>query len=256
MSDNPSEDSAIIARLARTILGVNLGGPPVLVAGRVPDGWPPDLVPPPPATALGGMTVGRSSTAVFVYPSNVAAPLTEYRALLEANGWKPPRGVFAEGFDSARMAMLCRGASRVMVYRASPDLTDNSMVVSLATGDGFGCEEADRRMPDFGTITVPRLTPPAGVRWDSGGGGGGGGDHTHRHIRVTTDLSPDELLSLYAGQLAGAGWQTGAVQSASGTAIQSLEARDARGRVWRGMLTVYVNGAAREVFIYMAMVVT
>jgi hypothetical protein len=27
----------------------------------------------------------------------------------------------------------------------------------------------------------------------------------HRHIRVTTDLSPDELLSLSAGQLAEAG---------------------------------------------------
>jgi hypothetical protein len=33
-----------------------------------------------------------------------------------------------------------------------------------------------------------------------------------------------------------------------------LEATDQRGPLWRGLLVIYVNGSAREVFIYMATV--
>jgi hypothetical protein len=44
----------------------------------------------------------------------------------------------------------------------------------------------------------------------------------------------------------------GAVHTTTENATQSFEATDTTGRTWRGVLVVYVNGPAREVFIYMA----
>jgi hypothetical protein len=67
-----------------------------------------------------------------------------------------------------------------------------------------------------------------------------------------TDLPPGELLPLYARQLVGAGWTTGAVRTTAATAIQWLEATDTRGSVWRGLIGVYANESKCEVFIYMA----
>ena len=55
-------------RVARTILDAMFGASAV-VAGRVPDGWPDSLIPPPPAVALGGVSFGHSITAVFAYPA-------------------------------------------------------------------------------------------------------------------------------------------------------------------------------------------
>jgi hypothetical protein len=86
----------------------------------------------------------------------------------------------------------------------------------------------------------------------SGSGAGGGSRYTFRHISITTDLTPQALLSSYASQLASAGWITGVVHTTTDNATQWLEATDTTGRTWRGVLVVYVNGPARDVFIYMA----
>src|SRR5215218_4213357 len=102
---------------------------PTVIAGRVPDGWPSPLVPPPPASTLGGMTVdmpfgtpsgmtvGTALTAVFRYPPSVTQPVSEYRGLLERDGWAPPEGRMQQGFDSTHLAMYVRGAHMVIVQR-------------------------------------------------------------------------------------------------------------------------------------------
>jgi hypothetical protein len=252
MSVGSSDETTALLRLTRAILAPHVPQAAAMVAGRVPDGWPPELVPPSPVLTLGGMSADTSLTAVFLYPSNAETPVIEYRALLEGHGWKAPRGMLGDGFDSTRVAMLCHESSRATILHANADPAENAIMVSIAPNDGWPCRDDARMRPNFGTINVPRLVAPPGVRWDGGGGGGGGADNTNRHIRVATDLTPAELLPSYAKQLADAGWLTGAVQTTPASAIQWLEASDERGRVWRGMLTVYVNGPAREVFIYMA----
>ena len=253
MSADSPHDPNVLARLAQMVLATLFEEPPTMVVGRFPDGWPSSLAPPPPVSTLGGFSVGTSMTAVFLYPATADRPFAEYRALLENNGWALPKGGFGEGFDSTRTALLCRESTLANLRRPTSDPADKSIVVSLSACDGWPCRD-DARMPHHGTIAVPRLVTPPGVLWDNGGGGGGGGDHTHCHIRVTTELSPAELLPLYASQLADAGWKTGAVHSTPANAIQWLEATDAGGRVWRGLLVIYVNGSAREVFIYVATV--
>jgi len=252
-TEQPDADPAAGEQVARMILGTHVPGVPAFVAGRAPDAWPPELIPPPPVSVVGGMTAGASVTAIFRYAPG-AEPLAEFCALLERNGWTPARTMMSGGgFDSTRIAMFCRDPVLANVLRSSSDPTDASIVVSLAPSQGWPCSEDNRmRMPRFGAIEIPRLKAPAAVRSDSGGGGGGGGDHTHRHIRVTTDLTPAELLPEYAGQLANAGWSVGASHVTPAGATQWLEAADETGHTWRGLLTVYANGSSREVFIYMA----
>jgi hypothetical protein len=253
-TDQSDADRASHEQVARTLLGMHFNEVPALVAGRVPDAWPPELIPSAPVSIVGGMTAGTSVTAIFRYAPSVERPVAEFCALLEQNGWTPARTMMSGGgFDSTRIAMFCHDAVLAHVLRASPDPTDTSIVVSLAPSQGWPCSDDTRmRMPRFGAIEIPRLKPPAAVRSDSGGGGGGGGDHTHRHIRMTTDLTAAELLPLYASQLADAGWAVGAAHVTPADATQWLEAADETGHTWRGLLTVYANGPGRDVFIYMA----
>jgi hypothetical protein len=255
MSADDSNDASVLPRLALSLVGTLVHEPASLVVGRVPDGWPSSLIPPPPASVLGGTSAGRSLTAIFFYPHSVEAPFADCCALLEANGWTPPGGILGEGFASTGSAMLCRESMLANVRRTPSTLPDTSIVVSLAPCDGWPCS-ADAKMPDHGTLRVPRLQSPPGVRWDSGGGSSGGGDQTTSHIRVTTDVAPAELLPFYSTQLTAAGWKTGALQISETSAIQWLDATDHRGRSWHGLLNVYMNGAGSEVFIYMATVRT
>lgn len=255
MSTHSPDDPATLARLAQTVIGSMFDGQATLVAGRVPEGWPPSLIPPPPVTTLGGMAMGKSLTTVFVYPPGTDSPLTLYRAFIEARGWTSAHDGIWDGFDSARIAMLVHESTLAQLRKATSDPTDTSVIVSLTPHEAFPARHA-RGFPHHSGLTVPRLARLPGVHWDSGGGSnsGGGGNcaHSSRHIRITSDLAPDELLPLYARQLADAGWSTGPVQTTPASAIQWLEATDERRQVWRGLLAVYVNGPAREVFIYMA----
>jgi hypothetical protein len=170
------------------------------------------------------------------------------------------------GFESSSVAMYWRDGMMVHLRRPPTDPGDGLIVVSIKREAG---EPLRSHFPHGDTLEVPRLLPPPGVRRDNGGGsnsggstgpslggssggGSGGSRHTTRHIKITTDLTPEALLSSYASQLATAGWITGAVHTTIDNATQWLEATDTTGRTWRGVLVVYVNGPAREVFIYMA----
>ena len=184
MNAPPSDDPAALLALTRTLLGLSLQQSPVLVAARVPDGWPPELIPPPPVTTVGGMRAGDKLSAVFLYPRQVESPVTGYRALLESNGWKPPPAL-GDGFDSTLIAMLCRESVFASVHGAGRGATDNSIVVTVSPCDDWPCQA--RRFPDHGTIKVPRLVSPPGVE-SHGGGQCGGGDHTTHNTRITTTL--------------------------------------------------------------------
>jgi hypothetical protein len=269
VSADDADNRTIREQIVEAVLGTHFDQVPIIVASRVPDGWPSSLVPPPPASTLGGMiagTVRTVLTAVFRYPPSVEQPLSEYRAVLERDGWSRPRGVMSEGFESSSVAMYLRDSMMLHVHRPPTDAGDGLIVVSVAPGPG---ELRPSRFPHNDTLEVPRLMPPPRVRRDNGGGshsggssgpslggsgsgGGGGSRYTTRHISVTTDLTPQALLSSYASQLASAGWITGVVHTTTDNATQWLEATDTNGRTWRGVLVVYVNGPARDVFIYMA----
>ena len=246
MNHQPSDDPNLFVRLARTLLGGVFDRSANLVTGRVPDGWPNEIVPPLPATTLGGVSRGNMLTVVFSYPADVASPVAEFRALLERNGWThSPRGP-ADGFEIALVATMRRESFVADVTHAGGD--DNAIIVKISQSEGVLRRAL---MPRLNTITVPRLVAPAGVR-SEGGGGGGGDDHTHRRMRVVTDLPAHELLAVYAKQLGDAGWKLGEKQATPTSATQWLETVDDRGQTWRGLLVVYANAPACEVLLYVA----
>jgi hypothetical protein len=244
----PADDPAALLALSRILLGLDFKEAPVLVAGRVPERFPSDLVPPPPVVTVGGVSVADKVTAVFRYPPGVDSPIVAYRALLERAGWTPAH-TLGDGFDNTVLMMLCRESVLATLHGATGDSADTAVLVSLSECDDWPCRERPP-FPDHGTIKIPRLVSPPGVDWHSGGQCGAG-DHTTHNIRISTTLTPHELLPLYANQLADAGWHIGDVQTTPTSALQWVEATDQRGRTWRGMLAIYENGPGRDVFIYL-----
>ena len=233
-------------RVARTILDAMVGATAV-VADRAPGGWPDFLIPPLPAIALGGMSFGHSITAVFAYPPAAERPIDAYRAFLERDGWTRQEEFMSGGFVPTDVAMR-RNTSLVTLRGTTP--AEQSVVVSLEPYQERPSPSTMRHV-HLDTIDIPRLEAPPGVRLVSGGGGGGG-DRTYRHARLTTDLTPAELLPLYVARLVAVRWTTRELYVTASAATQWVEAPDAKGRVWRGMLAVYMNGVGREVFLFMA----
>jgi hypothetical protein len=45
-TEQPDADPAAGEQVARMILGTHVPGVPAFVAGRAPDAWPPELIPP------------------------------------------------------------------------------------------------------------------------------------------------------------------------------------------------------------------
>jgi hypothetical protein len=224
-------------------------GASAFVAGRVPDGWPDALIPPLPAVALGGVSFGHSITAVFAYPAAAGRPIDAYRAFLERDGWLPEEDFMRGGFVPVDFAMR-RDTSLVTLRGTTSADTSVSVVVSVQPYQERPSPSTMRHV-HLDTIDIPRLEAPPGVRLVSGGGGGGG-DRTYRHARLTTDLTPAELLPLYVVRLVAVGWTARELYVTASAATQWVEAPDAKGRIWRGMLAVYMNGAGREVFLFMA----
>jgi hypothetical protein len=255
--DTPDTPEELRARdkLTRTLLGLMFDRATTFAVGRVPDGWPESLIPPPPAVVVGGMKAGQMITVVFGYPPETGPPVTEYRAFLERDGWTLLDDLMKGGFHARSHVTLHRGSSMLDVRSATSESADNgSIIVSLKPYEERPILKEMQRFR-LDTISVPRLEAPDGVRFSSGGGGGGGGggdDHIYRHARITTNLTPAELLPLYLVQLTDAGWTAGELSVNASAATQWVEAPDAKGRTWRGLLAVYVNGPGREVFIYMA----
>jgi hypothetical protein len=241
------DDPAALLALTRMLFGLQPDQATVTL-GRVPEGWPPDLVPPAPVEIVGGMSAGGKLSAVFRYPPDTASAIVEYRTLVENNGWKPAPAL-GGGFDHTQLVMLCRDSYLATLHQATGGSSNPSILVSVSPCDDWPCRTGARF--DHGTIKIPRLVSPPGVE-SHGGGQCGAGDHTTHNIRITTTLTPTELLPLYASQLAGAGWHMGEIQTTATSALQWAEASDQRGRVWRGMLAIYGNGPACDVFIYMA----
>jgi hypothetical protein len=248
--------------LVEALLAAHSGSPSTfaIVVGRVPSGWPIELIPPAPVTVLGGTLAGPIKVAVFQYPADAPEPLEDYRSLLLAHGFAHPKRHFGDGFKNAFHAMLCRDSTLAQVNKRAVDGRDPTLLVSLAPDNGFCSDEPRNRRARgvAGDIEIPLLDIPRGVKGTSGGGSSSGGSsdgraETSRHIGLTTSLPCTELLAWYSAQLANAeGWSMGAVTVASpDVAMQWAEAKDSRGRVWRGQLTVFANGPSREVYLYM-----
>jgi hypothetical protein len=219
--------------------------------GALPPGWPADLVPPPPASVVGGMTSGTQLIAVF--SDTTRRFLARYLKRLADAGWTEPTMERGTGFQSnggGSYGFFCRDSARIAAI-AAPGATSGAFVhVTYQRVDVSSCVKRYTPMR-VSALDLPTLTPPPDV-WPttSGGGGGESEQSSHTHL-VGAGLTPTAIAAHYAALLVAAGWTVDAPATADAIAAQAVRAHDKDGKLWSGSLIVVTAGSGRDVSLSM-----
>lgn len=208
-----SVSTAMIPKeLAEALLSA-YGGPddvvPQMIAGRVPEGFPSDLLPTQGARLLGGWTRPHRRTAVVAVPESPPDALAAQAERAARAGWEhrrepsTPAGGFIEAAE-ARPLMHCRGKQSLYAQAVAHPQGGSYLLVALSRQDrdrySF-CRPAEKRGIEAAReAPMPVLRAPAGAE-DFDGGGGGGWDSSHMYTRFRTPLPPAELVAHFAPQL-------------------------------------------------------
>ena len=226
--------------------------------GRLPPGWPTDLVP-PGAKVLGGSAQSESSpfqmhTAVFAF-SGQANPNEVIRSLIIAAGYvrhdlESSRGIGGfVGSEPSTAHNYCKGDS--MVNFKAVDSVQAPLVMAIHMVDGETARQNCAPQPDWMQgqrfpVTVPTLTPPKGVVTFGGGSSWSGDEGTIRSTLRTT-LSPDSILANYTTQLVAAGWKAeGRPALGEGIAVQRFSVQSGKDP-WTAAVIVVALGEKRDV---------
>ena len=249
------EPAALPTALARALIGaqgMGSDGPPKFFIGEVPEGFPAQLVPTATAWIVGGARSGNTLVAVFADSTRRLAAV--YEQMLEDAGWKRPPARPANGFTPASGAprYYCRDSVTITPDALAGPLRDYVRVTFQRSrgwdpcAPGFEVRESSRR------LTLPALTPPAGMRaMQTGGGGGNDAVNTRAQLSGRAAL-PLEVLTHFGAQLVAAGWTLAPAPSIGAQAAALVvSARDSTGALWSGVLTAQSteNGIAMSLFM-------
>lgn len=250
----------VVAQAVPIQLGIfGMFGKPQYFDGRVPPGWPAELVP-AGAKVLGGGVDGDSAnfrmrTAVFAMSGN-AKPDEVIRSLLVKSGFDAshaPPVAHVEGFAPsqapAASAGMCNG--NVSASFEIVDAAAASAVVVIRLLDGDGGKQFCTGRPSAGVaphaeIMIPTMTPPAGVL-SFGGGSSWGSNGGNAATTLRTTMAVDSILYHYTPQLVAAGWRAiGKPAVGDGAAVQRFAFRE-KDQNWEAALIVITVGDRREV---------
>lgn len=249
MTNHNELDPRAVLAVVLPLLAQGTEGWDDIFVGSLPNNWPSSLEPPQNVVVQGGLTRGKTITAVFEYPKSSESPVFEYRDHIERNGWTPRHPFGSEGFDSGRIAVYEQGELMAGVGSRPGTSGQQTVIVSVYPSVRNRTSDEMRTMMKE-QMRFPRLVPPPGMIAD-GAGSCGGGDHTTHTVQLKTDRAPGDLLNFFAAQLATRNWRLGATDVSETTATQWLEV-DFNQAVWRGLLGVYANGSVRDVFVHIA----
>lgn len=234
-------------------------GKPQFFDGRLPTGWPAELVP-PGARIVGGGIVGdqalfRVEIAVFALPAQ-GNPEETLRALLTKSGYllvkreAETQSGFMSSMPLDTVTAYCKGSSHA-TFRAV-DASRAPLVFLVALQDGQAgrqnctpqpAREVVRRYP----IELPTLVPPAGSATFGGQGGSWGSDGGSIHSTLRTTMPGDSILAHYTAQLVTSGWKTsGRPALGEGIGAQRFSFRNAQ-EDWAAALLVITVGDRREI---------
>lgn len=235
-------------------------GRPQFFDGRTPPDWPAALIP-PGVKIVGGGIVGdsgmfRMRTAVFEF----SGPFNSHEAIeamLARAGYVHPRsepdrpsgGGFIGTESPSPAGNYCNG--NTLATFGAVDSVHAPLVVAIYLVDGEAgrqnCAPQRERPPTQRfPVTVPPLSPPAGVVSIGAGStyGGSGGDMTST---LRTTMPADSVLAHYSAQLTAGGWKTeGRPAIADGIGVQRFsfhEGADA----WTAALIVIGAGTKCQV---------
>jgi hypothetical protein len=240
-------------------------GRPQFFDGRAPTDWPAALVP-PDAKILGGgvmanLPLYRMRVTVFAFPAQ-SDPRARLRDVVARAGYvqpaaRPPSrgGGFAQTAEPSPPGRYCKGSTLATFDVVDSVHTPKVFALFLLEGDG-GAQNCNPSHMDMLAqhsfpVTVPSLTPPAGVM-SFGTGTGWSGNSGHMSTTLRTTMPTDSLLAHYSMQLVSAGWRAdGRPANGDGAAVQRFSFQQGQ-EAWTGALIIMAAGDQRTLFLQLA----
>ena len=249
----PPESQEPIPRelvLALLNLGPGIGGADIRV-GKVPDDVPSDLLP-PGLEILGSTTQFESSVIVLAAREQPDSAVSRYEAHLLGAGWTKPPAPQARpmrGFVSAdvgqvtydRPDVACRGEEFV-TYSGTYRRNGGSLVkVTYSRGNRYSMCKARQDVTTYKSpydeAPVPLLRAPVGsITTDGGNMSASSNNSFSLSTRLTTRLTPGELVDHYDKQMREQGWASVGDGSLRILAARTYRKNDDQGRPWTGTL--------------------
>jgi len=236
--------------LALLNLGPGIGGGDIRV-GKGPDDVPSDLLP-PGLEILGSTTQFESSVIVLAAREQPDSAVSRYEAHLLGVGWTKPPAPQARpmrGFVSAdvgqvtydRPDVACRGEEFV-TYSGTYRRNGGSLVkVTYSRGNRYSMCKARQDVTTYKSpydeAPVPLLRAPVGsITTDGGNMSASSNNSFSLSTRLTTRLTPGELVDHYDKQMREQGWASVGDGSLKILAARTYRKNDDQGRPWTGTL--------------------
>lgn len=249
----PPESQEPIPRelvLALLNLGPGIGGADIRV-GKAPDDVPSDLLP-PGLEILGSTTQFESSVIVLAAREQPDSAVSRYEAHLLGAGWTKPPAPQARpmrGFVSADVGQItydrpdvaCRGEEFV-TYSGTYRRNGGSLVkVTYSRGNRYSMCKARQDVTTYKSpydeAPVPLLRAPVGsITTDGGNMSASSNNSFSLSTRLTTRLTPGELVDHYDKQMREQGWASVGDGSLKILAARTYRKNDDQGRPWTGTL--------------------
>jgi hypothetical protein len=232
--------------------------PPEIVVGRLPTGFPAELVP-GNVEILGGLHFAgtsamrsRRATVIAIIPSNDKAVVSSLQSAWERAGWTMPRrmqsqggfvpgGFVPGGFvpeSFSRPLLFCRDSSYLNAMVSPRPAGGKYLRLDVSTAQMSPCNATLIRDPEaqVDRAAFPALQAPNGVTHVNTSMGGSPFAR-EGSARLETDMTPAQLIAHYAGQLKAAGWTLRESVTTSSAVVQLAEKRNPRGQLVTGVLS-------------------
>jgi hypothetical protein len=245
-----------------------LGGTGViddLRVGRVPDGFPGELIP-AGVMVLASVVRGTESLTILRMPMAVPAALDSSQSRLLRSGWtiappaapaKPLRGFatppepIAPGSSTTRQ--LCHGTTRIRLTPQPQRADTTQLTISLVSGGNgaAACNAAARGYPpSIDNPLLPLLSAPPNSKYDDNAWTGVPTEF-NTHARLTTELSAPLVARHLVSQLSAAGWTQVDSSSAGGLEARSFRFSEANGRQWIAILSILTSKEERTMQLFL-----
>lgn len=208
--------------VALLTFGSGVGGSDLKV-GKVPDDTPPEFVP-PGAEVLGSMTQFENVVVVLGVRETPDSAVGVMQTRLLASGWTrpvmpapgaPPRGFVAADFATGSGMngmpdVLCRGDESVTLSSMYRSSGGSLLKVSFNRGARYSScrrrEEVAMHRSPYEEAPIPVLRAPPGSMMSGGSGSSASNNQVRVSTRLSTRLSPGEVIAHYDPQMRAAGW--------------------------------------------------
>jgi len=223
-------------------------GTTVLI-GALPESLPLELPIPEGSRVIGSTIRDQQMGGTEVILDVDMAPdavLTFYQEQLLQAGWEnAPQQPYGGGFVSASWptATFCLNQDEAQIYLSAFEIPGKGTDVRLNIQSPVqysACDPETYGPTDDASAMIPQLASPGGSVVQSGGSSSGDGMADTSAV-LQTELSPGELASQYADQLAEIGWTQVGQEAAPELAWSSWSTTDEEGRAWSGLLLVAAN---------------